>query len=724
MPRKYLVDLQDTVRRLQAELKSVEHEEEDYEPDHESMARAPGLVKFNESNESRFLGPSSGIAVTRFVMDFARRHADRRTIREVVPDQAAQDVKKANTAEGVKPTSKVYPLISSVAATNLPNRGLMDQLLDLYNYKSQYMLPLLHEPSFRQDVDAVYNGSTDPTLNFQVRLVIAISMQKLDTQYAGLADSYYVAALPYLSEAIQKKDLSTLQCFALIAQYSLLTPTRTAAYWVVGLAAKLCQDMGLCEESTIDRPPVGGRPNFLEIDMRRRLFWIITSMEYGLSHSLGRPSAFGVSVDNINVKYFQLCDDEYITPQGLLSGHNLIMKKCIAIHFFKMRLIQAEIRRTLYLKKRDTPVTEKDPWFEYIHNRIDSWVRDTPKTDEGSGLSPAWFEGRKNTMIVMIYRPTPQIPNPSAEAAERCYQAAVFNIGLQKKQVEHKLIDITWIFTQAIFMALNTVLWSISYPETRERHPVHEVQQHIQNVLEAIEMCADRWPGVRSAHQLYGNLVLACLKAYDQQAISPSAGTQGQDSSTSASVSQYGRSPISTAATSMYAPQSPSSYQSYAPTTASGNPINSGYDTTRAPGQNIESGPFGATSSQAYSNYAHTSPSELSQSLSFHSPQFNGLTELQIPASTHSLPSWNTLTTASSNSGTMSYADMPLDSAPWLAPFGGDFRSGQAADMMQYQMQSLGQQEQLDLLASLERSQLPEVPAMVDSTVFYTAGLP
>lgn len=732
IPRTYITSLQETVRRLQAEFKATEANE-DFEPDRESMARAPGLVRFSESDESRFLGPSSGIAVTRFVMDFARRFADHKTIRDIVPAQAAQEIKETNDAESGKPTSKVYPLISSVAAPTLPNRGLMEQLLNIYMVKAQYMLPLLHEPTFRQEVDAVYDGSTDATLNFQVRLVIAISMQKLDTQYAGLADSYYLAALPFLAEAVARKNLSTLQCFALMAQYSLLTPTRTAAYWVVGLAAKLSQDLGLCDEKTIDRPPLGMRPNFLEIDMRRRLFWIITSMEYGLSHSLGRPSAFGVGVDNINVGFFQLCDDRYISPEGLLPGYHAIMKKCIAIHFFKMRLLQAEVRRTLYLRKRERPLTDRDPWFSKILTSIDDWVRDTPKNDEGSGLSPAWFEGRKNTMIIMVYRPTPQIPNPSAEAAERCYLAAVFNIGLQKKQVEHKLIDITWIFTQAIFMALNTVLWCLSYREIRNKFSVEEVEHHIREGLQAIAMCADRWPGVISAHQLYENLVSACLKAYDvDKASSPKEkdnASQTLDNRTSASTSQTARSPASTAATSFQGPQSPQSYSSYpsmGPSSKTSYQTAMGYGPIDGSQQHSQQPMPGAHASQTLSQYTPTSPSEMGASHRYGSPEYNGQGSIAMPRATQPLPTWESMTTAAQlNPGMSVYSMAPLDKSPWLADFGTYPNSSQVTGEMQYQMQSLTEQEQLDLLASLEKSRLPDVSALVsDSTTFYTAGLP
>lgn len=695
------------------------------------MAKNGGLVKFNEKDDSRFLGPSSGIAITRFVMEFAKQSAARKTIRDIVPIHQAEEIKQKFSSESAKPTSKVYPMISSVAATILPGPELMERLLEIYMVKAQYALPLMHEPTFRSDVDLVYKGSTDPTLNFQVRLVIAISMQKLESQWAGLADSYYLAALPYLSDAVCKMDLSTLQCFALIAQYSLLTPTRTAAYWVVGLAAKLCQGLGLCDEATIEKPPSGAPPNVLEIDMRRRLFWIITSMEYGLAHSLGRPSAFGVSVDNINVKFFELCDDKFITSEGLLPGHHPIMKKCISVHFLKMRLLQAEIRRTLYLKKRPTPTSENDPWFSRMLMRIDDWVQNSPKNDEGSGLDAAWFQGRRNTMVIMMYRPTPQIPTPSFYAVQQCYDAATFNIQLQKKQVEQNTIDITWIFTQAICMALNTVLWTLSFPSIRQQHPLDEVQLYIQDALAAIGLCAERWPGVTSAQQLYGNLVQGCLRAYDNDRQVRSPGSVSlQDFSSAAS--QAGQSPISTGGISYYGAQSPpSSFTS---------PRQSVAQASRSMSNGIENQNQSLFNGQAYGNntttqgsamsYVSSSPSVVSHHTPYGSPGYEGHTQnYPFPTPNQPLPSWESVTTGPTLDPSMSaYANVPIDNQPWLASFG-DFYTQHVGphydNPAAYEMEMLGEQDQLDLMASLERTTLPEISAVAgNSQTYYNAYFP
>jgi hypothetical protein len=250
---------------------------------------------------------------------------------------------------------------------------------------AQYLLPTLHEPTFAKQLDEVYEGDSDPYKNFIVRMVLAISMQKLDTQYAGLADSYYLAAMAWVEQVIQLKDIRTVQCLVLIAQYSLLTPTRTAIYYIVGLATRLCQQLGFTEEKSITQGVSTGDVDPLQLDMRRRLAWIVLSMEFGLSHSLGRPNAFATGEDHVDVGFFECIDDQYITPEGIKPGP-VSEKKTMAVHFFKMRLLQAEIRRVLYQRKRPEPKTEDHPWFPQMENKLNSWL-------EASPPKPSWSKG-------------------------------------------------------------------------------------------------------------------------------------------------------------------------------------------------------------------------------------------------------------------------------------------------------------------------------------------
>ncbi|KAK2760795.1 hypothetical protein FQN54_002033 [Arachnomyces sp. PD_36] len=747
IPRTYIVQLRERVRMLEEELANAE-KEVSRSPDAEIMVRGAGYIKFGENDESRFLGPSSGITITRLVMEMAKLNTDTKSIKEIVPDITAQEIKDAFTKESQKPTSKIYPMISSVAEPNLPPRELTFRLVDIFMAKAQYMLPTLHEPTFRQQVDEVLNGSTDQCLNFQVRLVIAISMQKISPQYAGLADSYYLAALPYLEAAMTRMDLSTLQCFALIAQYSLLTPTRTSAYWVVGIAAKLCQDLGFTDEATITNSPDGPLSS-LEIDMRRRLFWIIMSMEYGLSHSLGRPSFFATTHDHINVKFFEMVDDRFITPNGILPGGKPTMKKCITIHFFKMRLLQSEIRRTLYLKKRDTPVDDQDPWFTNMLNKIDHWVASCPKNDEGSGLSEVWFQGRRNTMIVFLFRPSPQVPEPSFQAAQRCYEASVSNIKIHMDQVANNTVDLTWIFAQAVFMALNTLLWSLSYPGIRQEHPIEEVQGHLQVALDVISVSAERWPGVESALRLYKNLISACLKAYGSDesyvvhsplnrlspasthdvSISPTLSTVSHPTPTNLPTLQPPKSidqmaPGGTAFVKNI-PRPPTLNPQVTYGTGSGlDGSSSAFETPAQPNPApVQTGPYPPPSSQdfqipAYNTQQYVTPLNCYSS----APVNTNSPHNPFPSVVPGLQHWDPdFTMATTTSGHLAYSNATADPAFWVGSIGDQYSQyfNQPYPVPPWRERSLSQQEQIELMATLEEN-LPDVSDFVDATVLYS----
>jgi len=80
-------------------------------------------------------------------------------------------------------------------------------------------------------------------------------------------------------------------------------------------------------------------------------------------------------------------------------------------------------------------------------------------------------------MIVFLFRPSPQVPKPSVRAAILCYDASAYNIKMQDRQMDNPSVDITWIFLQSLFMAVNTILWTISYPEVRTLHSKEELEE-------------------------------------------------------------------------------------------------------------------------------------------------------------------------------------------------------------------------------------------------------
>ncbi len=385
--------------------------------------------------------------------------------------------------------------------------------------------PALHERVLANALEDLYAGSQDPYQNFIVRLVMAISMQKLDSNYAGLADSYYLAAMQYYEAVVRPKDLKTLQCLVLIGQYSLLTPTRTAVYYVVGLATRISQQLGLADEKTIDL----GVHDPLTLDMRRRLSWIVTNFELGLSQSMGRPNGFAKTDDFVDIRWFETAADANISENGIAPGPP-DEKKLVAIHFCKMRLLQAEIRRTLYEMKRPEPKNAHHPWFAEMEAEMDKWLSSSPEkpqwckpwrvsldpANDNTELTFCRFTGRYHTMVVTLHRPSPQVPRPSVQSAIKCFDSAAFVIDISSKQMMSAAVDITWVFLLTLYMSLNTLLWCVtSYADIRAVHSKEQVQELVNIALDIIDQCVERWPGTASASELYSILTKACLQSYD-----------------------------------------------------------------------------------------------------------------------------------------------------------------------------------------------------------------
>ena len=129
-----MIHLQNRVQALERELIQISEDQREIQ-DAEALMRGAGLVRFKENDESRFLGPSSGINMTRLVMDLAKQNSNAESIKEIVPEKKAQQIRERFTKESSKPTSKVYPLISSVAAPTLPTRDLTQKLVENFNQK-------------------------------------------------------------------------------------------------------------------------------------------------------------------------------------------------------------------------------------------------------------------------------------------------------------------------------------------------------------------------------------------------------------------------------------------------------------------------------------------------------------------------------------------------------------------------------------------------------------
>lgn len=353
-------------------------------------------------------------------------------------------------------------------------------------------------------------------------------------------------------------------------------------------------------------------------------------------------------------------------------------------------------------------------------------------------------------MVILMHRPTPQIPEPSVHAAQICYDAATFNIAMHHEQTLTGSVDLTWIFTQSLFMVFNIVLWTLSYPEIRKEHPIDEVQSYLDMALEVIVHAAERWPGVQSALILYKRLVEACLKAYSTEESfvvhSPSnhpTPTSSQEVATPPAMS----SPSTSTTASLYShthraasrsigdcasagtfsrgpsadPPGPycSAAQNYTPPAFAAHAAESSQQSPATPTYDVQSAiaATGADPQQSTPTYCPTSGPFSDLSVDPNTP-YNA-----IPSVVPGLQGWDpNFSLASTTASHLAYVDATVDPMQWTFSIGDQYSNyfNEPFPTPSWRERTLSQQEQIELMASLEFN-IPDVSAQLghESNAFY-----
>jgi hypothetical protein len=318
---------------------------------------------------------------------------------------------------------------------------------------------------------------------------------------------------------------------------------------------------------------------------------------------------------------------------------------------------------------------------------------------------------------------------------------------MHREQTITGSVDLTWIFTQSLFMVFNIVLWTLSYPEIRKEHPIEEVQSYLDMALEVIVYAAERWPGVQSALLLYKRLVAACLKAYNTEESfvvhSPSnhpTPTSSQGVMTPPAMS----SPSSTTTTSFYSqthrPNTSMGDNASTGTVSRGHSVDPAASTSQGPQAPTPPGP--ATDPLKQSDIPSLSSTyDMQQAARSAAPQFTpqGYCEPAalypdmsidpntpyntMPSVVPGLQGWDpSFSLASTTASHLAYVDAAVDPMQWTTSIGDQYSQyfNEPFPVPPWRERTLSQQEQIELMASLEHN-IPDVSAQLvhESNAFY-----
>ncbi|KAK9446772.1 fungal-specific transcription factor domain-containing protein [Limtongia smithiae] len=201
----------------------------------------------------------------------------------------------------------------------LPSRKLADLLVSLYFQYTHNLYPFVHKPSFMATYESIWSGQLSlesrpyfyATLNIVFALggqfsddIPVLNREKSLSIYFERATK--VLRLDYLDMA---GDLEMIQALLLMCQYLQGSKRANMCWNLMGLTIRIAQSNGLHVDCD-----VSACKDWVEFEMRRRVWWGCILLDKVLAMTLGRPSMIS---DNFAIPAPVSVDDEHISPEGI-----------------------------------------------------------------------------------------------------------------------------------------------------------------------------------------------------------------------------------------------------------------------------------------------------------------------------------------------------------------------------------------------------------------------
>lgn len=572
VPRSYVYHLENRVVQLEKELSKNGLEIPVSKIS--SGSQVPQEVKKTVSVEKpkksppspdTYLGSSSGISFARLLFTAVKFKPQETSI---LPD----------------PTTKKN--LGSIEPAPLPSKEVAENLLSVYFSQANPQLPILHREQFlikyfkpiygnissnvslasdfttigvptcspddsSKNVDyhkLTKDMKAKPALYF-LNIVFGIANAALHQKSpSNNPERFHLAALKHMESVFSSSNrLEALQGILLLALYSLMRPAVPGVWYVLGSATRLCVDLGLHTEggmkswykngNTISQSHSHTSPSQLNVpeydaatlDFRRRLFWCTYALDRQVCVYLGRP--FSIPEHTIRVPFPSELDDslivDYSSEAVLDYSHSKSASpsyKTIALSFFKIRKIHAEIQSILYeCASLPRQFSNLDEWKAEILIKLEDWYRECPCSPKemNCNFNLRFIELNYYQSKLLLYGLCPAYTSPPTV---ECYQV----IAESAEQVILNYLELnnerrnnyTWVVVHNLFMAGTSYLYAIYHsPEVRANTDIDKITRTAQCCLSVLSSMVAECDAASTCCATFELMTAAILKlCFNEQA--------------------------------------------------------------------------------------------------------------------------------------------------------------------------------------------------------------
>ncbi|CAK7216291.1 hypothetical protein SCUCBS95973_002763 [Sporothrix curviconia] len=299
----------------------------------------------NHDGETRYIGSSSGFSIfSPKGMQWINERTGDNSFQQMISNVSMDDNKWTNWKPEI-----FSDLFRRPVFRPLPSKPEALSLLKDFFENFNCMFPLFHQPTFMHLVERQY--SKDPYegsgwwASLNVALAIAHRLRVMSNLVPQEEDdkawAYLKNAMAVFSElAMRNTDLLSVQALLGMALFMQGTPNPQPTFLLIAAAIRLSHSIGLHKKGT------GFNLNPIEIEQRKRVFWIGYMLDKDLCLRSGRPPAQDDDDMNVELPDADPADNIGNIPLGDGKGKmNLFRVMC------EFALIESKVYKRLYSTK-------------------------------------------------------------------------------------------------------------------------------------------------------------------------------------------------------------------------------------------------------------------------------------------------------------------------------------------------------------------------------------
>ncbi|WEW55242.1 Gypsy retrotransposon integrase-like protein 1 [Emydomyces testavorans] len=282
----------------------------------ESMVENTGALDLDDQGYWDYHGQSSGLMFVRHL---------RKQFGNLVPERAPSKFQQISQRLEAAKSLSDSPIDTYMAlAHDLPPRDIARRLCDNTLENACIVLRFMHKPTFNAMFNRIYDTPAEQYTNqensFLPLLYLALAVGCL---FRGVGDStldrsgyepavdqgfQYFKAGRLLLDITECRDLTSLQTICFMILFLQSSANVSTCYSYIGIALRASLRLGLHRSVSTNFNPV-------ELETRKRVFWVVRSMDIHVSAILGLP--WMLSEDDIDQELPLEIEDEYITTEGI-----------------------------------------------------------------------------------------------------------------------------------------------------------------------------------------------------------------------------------------------------------------------------------------------------------------------------------------------------------------------------------------------------------------------